>query len=886
MAFTCAVFVLLLIYNILSVAHIDLHPLLQIYLSSSSAVRIRILPRAVAYLNNIGAEILNEQLPRLSIPNVKQRINNGQGYVLLSRIRVSRYKQAIQHSISTSEPNKITWIMKNLNIGLIGSLSGEVNILVPMKLEGEAEVLAYGVNLQLQSALERSETGAARLSTIFCRTTIQLMNIEIYNGGYYRFTLQNPSYPLSLPPLTLIIQGISEQIRSLIEVLICKKVTEFINEDFNKKLLQSQTKTSLADAVRINTFAAIVGLPNSKELIETFQAFNLTVSYPLFRQLVSRIYVDFRLNEDPICYKDTVEISNMGEISLVGDITKKTPFTAAPMFWPKKSKKNAMIHLLISDYIANALLYHAFSEHLLQFVVDDQTISSLGPLLHTSCATGICFADLIPQIAELYPNSKVRLIFTPTRAPVVLFQAKQGGVLMTNINGLVFMYIVESSQTSHQAAAFALDIVASLHLHVENNTLLGKTSVESFRLKNKYGYINVSDDELSDIALLSSEIFQRFINNFLRDGFPIPISKVLRTNITQLQILDRSVFISADFDLDRRRVSNFALEAFADTKYFPRNAEYASVSGTGPSFLSPKSLEESRKKMIRRDARLRLEYVYRKSLEEKQRLIDEKRQTVKKYVNENRPIPTHLRKDAIDLQQDAEWGAEVSTIDDEYRYAGAANPKIVLTTSHDPSAKLKVFSKEMRLMFPNSQRINRGHYDIKKLIQACKANDVTDFILLHETRGNPDGMVVCHLPFGPTAYFTLTNVVMRHDVPECGTMSEQYPHLIFDGLTSAVGRRLTTILKHLFPVPKTNSQRIITFANNQDFISFRHHTYSKDEHGDIKLKEIGPRFEMRPYLIKMGTIDNADAERTEWALRSYTNSARKRPLLSVPDDEE
>lgn len=31
-------------------------------------------------------------------------------------------------------------------------------------------------------------------------------------------------------------------------------------------------------------------------------------------------------------------------------------------------------------------------------------------------------------------------------------------------------------------------------------------------------------------------------------------------------------------------------------------------------------------------------------------------------------------------------------------------------------------------MFPNAQRINRGHYDIKKLIQACKANDVCLFI--------------------------------------------------------------------------------------------------------------------------------------------------------------
>ncbi|EJW87020.1 LBP/BPI/CETP family domain-containing protein [Wuchereria bancrofti] len=239
------------------------------------------------------------------------------------------------------------------------------------------------------------------------------------------------------------------------------------------------------------------------------------------------------------------------------------------MFWPKKPLQNAMIHLLISDYIANALLYHAFSERLLQFVVDDQTISSLGPLLRTSCTTGICFADLIPQIAKQYPDSKVRLIFTPTRAPVVLFQAKQGGVLMVNINGLVFMYIVESNKISHQAATFALDIVANIKLHVENNTLLGKTSVDSFQLKNKYGYINISDDELSDVALLSSEMLQRFINDFLRGGFPIPVPKVLRINITQLQILDRSVFISADFDLDQKRLSNLALQAFTDIKYFP-----------------------------------------------------------------------------------------------------------------------------------------------------------------------------------------------------------------------------------------------------------------------------------------------------------------------------
>lgn len=36
--------------------------------------------------------------------------------------------------------------------------------------------------------------------------------------------------------------------------------------------------------------------------------------------------------------------------------------------------------------------------------------------------------------------------------------------------------------------------------------------------------------------------------------------------------------------------------------------------------------------------------------------------------------------------------------------------------------------------------------------------------------------------------------------------SEAYPHLIFDGFSSALGKRLANVLKHLFPVPKDDSE--------------------------------------------------------------------------------
>ncbi|CAI5438515.1 unnamed protein product [Caenorhabditis angaria] len=290
--------------------------------------------------------------------------------------------------------------------------------------------------------------------------------------------------------------------------------------------------------------------------------------------------------------------------------------------------------------------------------------------------------------------------------------------------------------------------------------------------------------------------------------------------------------------------------------------------------------------MIRRENRLRREYIFRKSLEEKQKTLEEKREKIRDALDNNTKIDYNLRKEAIDLAKGADWGGQVNGIDDEYRWAGAQDPKIVITTSRDPSSRLKMFSKEMRLVFPNSQRINRGHYDVKQLVQACRAQDTTDLIVLTETRGQPDGLIVCHLPFGPTAFFSMANVVMRHDIPNCGTMSEQYPHLIFNKLDSKLGLRFTSILKHLFPVPKSDSKRVMTFANTDDYLSYRHHVYKTDEAGEIELTEVGPRFELKPYQIKLGTLENLAAAEDEWVLRTYTNTARKRQFLSISRDDE
>ncbi|XP_055848627.1 U3 small nucleolar ribonucleoprotein protein IMP4 [Episyrphus balteatus] len=292
--------------------------------------------------------------------------------------------------------------------------------------------------------------------------------------------------------------------------------------------------------------------------------------------------------------------------------------------------------------------------------------------------------------------------------------------------------------------------------------------------------------------------------------------------------------------------------------------------------------------MLRRQARLRREFLYKKSAEVRHKKLQDKKELLENSLQKNTQIHGNLQKQAIQLQDKLKYnvddpnGVTEANIDDEYRWAGCEDPKIMITTSHSPSARLKMFVKELRLLFPNAQRMNRGNYEVKQLMHACRANEVTDFIIVHEHRGVPDNLVICHLPYGPTAFFNISGVVMRHDLPDVVPMSEQKPHLIFHNFKTKLAERTMNILKHLFPVPKKDSKRVMTFANHDDYICFRHHTYQY-VNKELELKEVGPRFQLKLYQIKLGTLDELQAANIEWVSRPYMNTAAKRRFLSDDD---
>ncbi|KAL4786347.1 anticodon-binding protein [Aspergillus varians] len=299
--------------------------------------------------------------------------------------------------------------------------------------------------------------------------------------------------------------------------------------------------------------------------------------------------------------------------------------------------------------------------------------------------------------------------------------------------------------------------------------------------------------------------------------------------------------------------------------------------------------------MLRRQARERRDYLYRRALQLRDASIAEKRAQLKESLATGKQLDPSIANDKT-LREDFKFDESLPTtdkknkesdlldLDDEYALtSGIIDPRPIVTTSRSPSVRLGTFAKEIRLLLPTSIRLNRGNLVLPDLVTSANSAGLTDMIILHEHRGTPTAMTISHLPHGPTASFSLHNVVLRADIPNAsrGTVSESYPHMIFEGFKTKLGERVVQILKHLFP-PREAAKvgnRVVSFVNKEDSIEVRHHVFVKTGYKDVELAEVGPRMTMRLFEIRGGSLEKGSSGDVEWALTQYTRTSKKKEYL-------
>jgi ribosome production factor 1 len=121
----------------------------------------------------------------------------------------------------------------------------------------------------------------------------------------------------------------------------------------------------------------------------------------------------------------------------------------------------------------------------------------------------------------------------------------------------------------------------------------------------------------------------------------------------------------------------------------------------------------------------------------------------------------------------------------------------------------------------------------------------TNLAVFHETKRfskgpRVDGLILVHLPLGPTANFRLSNLVLTKDIKGHGRPTAHTPELILNNFTTALGHRVGRLFASLLPqTPQFRGRRVVTLHNQRDFIFFRHHRYVFEQRAKAKTAHTG-----------------------------------------------
>ncbi|KAI6211540.1 Brix domain containing protein [Aphelenchoides besseyi] len=204
-------------------------------------------------------------------------------------------------------------------------------------------------------------------------------------------------------------------------------------------------------------------------------------------------------------------------------------------------------------------------------------------------------------------------------------------------------------------------------------------------------------------------------------------------------------------------------------------------------------------------------------------------------------------------------------------------PKILLTTS--PKAKVVAlkFAFELHKCIPDSEFLPRKNASIKKIVKDAISRDYTDIVVVHEDNKKPNGLIVCHLPEGPTAYFKINSLKFSKDIKGVGDSTDHCPEVILNNFNTRLGHTVARMFACLFPHdPEFHGRRVVTFHNQRDYIFFRHHRYEFKREGEkAALHELGPRFTLRLKWLQNGTFDTREGE-FEWVNKRHEMEASKR----------
>lgn len=201
-------------------------------------------------------------------------------------------------------------------------------------------------------------------------------------------------------------------------------------------------------------------------------------------------------------------------------------------------------------------------------------------------------------------------------------------------------------------------------------------------------------------------------------------------------------------------------------------------------------------------------------------------------------------------------------------YNMSYEPKVLITYSDNPCSKTRGFAKELCHIIPNALATTRHRSSVKKICESATREEYTDVLIINEDRKKVNGLLLIHLPNGPTAHFKVSNVKLTTDIKrKLSDFTSHRPEVILNNFSTRLGNTIGRMLGAIFHYePQFRGRRAVTFHNQRDYIFFRHHRYEFDSNGKrVRLLELGPRFTLKLRSLQQGLFDSKTGD-YEWII--------------------
>jgi hypothetical protein len=252
-----------------------------------------------------------------------------------------------------------------------------------------------------------------------------------------------------------------------------------------------------------------------------------------------------------------------GEISWQGK--GQTPFNPAPLTFGNASSK--MADISASDFAINSMLYHAYSQHLLDLTLNEQKTPSYKDYLQTRCLNPsnlMCIGNVLPELSLslTYPTQVAEMVLVPTQMPYVLAQPGKFQLFaeaVTNLN------LKSKSGSIDQVLSADTHLEADVKMDVRNKNglqLYGNATVTKLEFKMRQTTLGPTvEARLNALSVLLSQFVSKILTDKLSQGFPVPKAPGVEFTGMTMQLKNRTMAISTDFKIDVNVMLSLAAQA-------------------------------------------------------------------------------------------------------------------------------------------------------------------------------------------------------------------------------------------------------------------------------------------------------------------------------------